>query len=220
MLQVKNLTVELDNEPVIEDLSLTVNEGECCIIIGPNGAGKTTLLRALLGLIPCHGTISWTVDQFGYLPPRESLHYDELPPLLVHEFFALRKRSVVNFVPLLEQVGLDQSILEKQFICLSSGQLQRILVAWILSANPECLVFDEPASGLDVAGERMIYRLLRRLAKETVQAQVIVTHNIAIAREYADTIIGINKRLIWQGMPSQLTQDQLVNIYGLELKNG
>lgn len=220
ILQVENLYVELDNEPVIEDLSLTVNEGEYCIIIGPNGAGKTTLLRSLLGLIPYRGTIRWTIDQCGYLPPRETLHHTELPPLLVHEFFALKKRSATNLLPLLTAVGLDQSMLDKQFGCLSSGQLQRILVAWVLSSNPEVIVLDEPAAGLDVAGERMIYTLLQQLAKKTVRAAIMVTHNIAIAREYADTIIGINKRLIWQGLPNQLTQDQLVDLYGLEKNMG
>jgi ATPase subunit of ABC transporter with duplicated ATPase domains len=81
ILKVRNLSVAYEDEVIIRDLSFSVVEGSVFVILGPNGAGKTTLLRALLGLIPYQGTVTWQTRNISYLPPQEFLQRQELPPL-------------------------------------------------------------------------------------------------------------------------------------------
>jgi zinc transport system ATP-binding protein len=86
ILEVKNLTVELENETVLKNLTFKVKEGDVLTILGPNGAGKTVLLKTLLGLLPYEGKIRWKKNvKIGYVPQR--LPFIKDIPLSVEEFF-------------------------------------------------------------------------------------------------------------------------------------
>ena len=138
ILKVDNLNVKFGREKVIKDLSFEVRETEVLIILGPNGAGKTTLLRALLGVIPYTGVVRWNTRDISYLPPQEFFHRNDLPPLSVREFFRFKKASDNQIVRIFESVGLKSSMLKKEFSALSTGQFQRVMIAWgdITSALP------------------------------------------------------------------------------------
>ena len=153
ILTVDNLNVSFNGEIILKNLSFTVNKNEVLVILGPNGAGKTTLLRALLGLIPYEGTITWHRNNISYLPPQEFFARTNLPPLNIQEFFAFKNVPQKKIFTILESVGLEKSILKKQFSTLSTGEFQRMLIAWSLVGEPEVLLFDEPTSGIDVGGE-------------------------------------------------------------------
>ena len=91
ILEVRNLSVTLDGERIIRDISFDVAKGESIVVIGPNGAGKTVLFRALLGLVPMTGAVAWSKDiGIGYIPQR--LHFDKTVPITVKEFFLLKSR--------------------------------------------------------------------------------------------------------------------------------
>ena len=90
ILSVKNLYVKYDSNEIITNISFEIKPKDVFIILGPNGAGKTTLLRALLGLIPYDGEISWETTNVSYLPPQEFLQRKYLPPLTVEEFFLFK----------------------------------------------------------------------------------------------------------------------------------
>ena len=79
-LKVNNLTVELNEQKIIENISFSVKKGETLVVLGPNGAGKTTLLRALLKIIPYEGEVSWAVENISYLPPKELMQRKEILP--------------------------------------------------------------------------------------------------------------------------------------------
>ncbi len=219
ILEVKNLSVSFGNEEIIHNLSLSLNQQEVLVILGPNGAGKTTLLRALLNLIPYQGSIKWHAKKISYLPPQELLVRQELPPLSVQEFFAFKKASLSQIKGILQNVGLPEHILYKQFATLSTGQFQRMLIAWALVDEPQVLLFDEPTSGIDLGGEETIYTLLHKFWETKKLTILLVTHDLSIVWAHATKVLCLNKQQLCLGPPQQiLTQEKLKELYGAEIK--
>ena len=218
ILKVKNLKVELDNEKIIEDLSFEVKEGEILTILGPNGAGKTVLLRTLLGLLPYKGEIEWQKEvKIGYVPQR--LPFIKDIPMSIEEFFKLKGASREEMREILNSVGFEESFLNKKIGELSSGQFQRILVAWALVGNPDVLLFDEPTAGIDIGGEETIYALLAKLKEERNLTILLVTHDLSVVFKFSNYVICLNKCPICQGIPKEvLTPEILYKLYGEEVK--
>ncbi len=219
ILKVKNLNVELDAEKIIEDLSFDVKEGETFIILGPNGAGKTVLLKALLGLIPYDGEINWQFSgKIGYAPQRLPLIKDL--PLSVEEFFNFKKISSAERAKILKEVGVDEvSVLGKRLGWLSSGQFQRVLIAWATVGDCRVLLFDEPTSGIDIGGEETIYNLLEKIKNERGLTVFLVTHDLNVVFKHATNILCLNKQKICWGSPKDaLTPETLVRLFGGEVK--
>jgi zinc transport system ATP-binding protein len=215
ILTVQHLSVVRDNAPILTDINFTLKKSDVLIILGPNGAGKTTLLKALLNLIPCTGNVTWHTKKISYLPPQEFVRRNDLPPMTVYEFFMLKGTIRSSIEKIIQQVGLTTSILHKQFNALSTGQFQRMLIAWALIDNPEVLLFDEPTSGIDIGGQETIYSLLHTFWKERGLTIILVTHNLDVVWEHATDILCINKKQICYGDPSQiLTPENLAKIYG------
>jgi zinc transport system ATP-binding protein len=215
ILKVKNLNVKLNGQEIIKDLSFSVKEGEVLVILGPNGAGKTTLLRALLGLIPCRGEISWNTQSISYLPPQELFQRKDLPPFTVEEFFKFKKVSTEKILKILNSVGLEPSLLKRQFAPLSTGQFQRMLIAWGLVDEPQVLLFDEPTSGIDIGGQETIYSLLHRFWQERNLTILLVTHDLNVVWDHANNVLCLNKDYVCYGKPNEvITPTMLEELYG------
>jgi ABC-type Mn2+/Zn2+ transport system ATPase subunit len=219
MLKVEDLNVAFNSVDVIKDLSFEVKEGEVLVILGPNGAGKTTLLRALLGLIPYTGKIVWASEDISYLPPQELLERRGLPPLSIEEFFRFKDVSMEQILKIFEGVGLDPSLLKRGYGTLSTGQFQRMIIAWALVDEPSVLLFDEPTSGVDIGGQETIYSLLHRFWKERNLTILLVTHDLNVVWEHAETVLCMNKEKLCYGPPrTVLTPEELEKIYGSGIK--
>lgn len=219
ILEVKNLTVVFNNERVIDDLSFNLKKDENLVILGPNGAGKTVLLKTLLGIIPFEGEINWKKDtKIGYMP--QKFLTDKNLPLTIEEFFKFKKVGLDKIKQILKCVGIsDFSVLKKKIGVISSGQLQRILVAWGLIDNPEVLLFDEPTSGIDIEGQETIYNLLNKIDKECALAIIIITHDLNIVSRIADSVLCLNKKAICYGSPQEILNGSIINqLYGGEIK--
>lgn len=221
ILEVNNLSVKIDGEKIIEDISFNVKENETLVILGPNGAGKTVLLKSLLNLLPYTGKIDWKKGlAIGYVPQRLSLTKDF--PLTVKEFFNLHKQSSLESIDqILSWVGIeDKTILEKRISSLSTGQFQRILVGWGLIGNVNVLLFDEPMAGIDIGGQETIYNLLAKLKKERGITIILISHDLNIVYDFADRVICLNKKMICFGAPREvLDSQQFSNIFGGEIKS-
>ncbi len=217
ILEVKNLTVRLEGETILENLSFLVREGEVVTILGPNGAGKTILLKALLGLIPYEGKIRWKKKvKIGYVPQR--LPFIKDIPLSVKEFFKLKNVGEKEIQKTLSLIGIDSNILSKKIGSLSSGQFQRILIAFALVDNPKVLLFDEPTAGIDIGAEETIYTFLERLRRNERITILLVTHDISVVYKFTSNCLCLNKRLLCFGRPKKITPELLSRLYGGEIK--
>lgn len=218
VLKVRDLCVELDGATVINNLSFEVNRGDVLTILGPNGAGKTVLLKALLGLLPYKGEIEWEENtRVGYVPQR--LPFIKDVPLSVKDFLKLQKPSEDEMERILDSVGFKENLLEKKVGELSSGQFQRILIAWSLIGNPRVLLFDEPTTGIDIEGEETVYRLLGKLKEEKNLTILLVTHDLSVVYTLSNYVICLNRQPICYGFPQNvLTPENLQKLYGEEVK--
>jgi len=217
ILKVKNLSVQLGGEKILENVSFEVKEGEVLTILGPNGAGKTVLLKTLLGIFPYKGEIIWKKDiKIGYVPQR--LPFIKNVPMTVEEFFKLKDVSKKETENILKKIGLSE-VLKKEVGKLSSGQFQRILIGWALSKDPQVLLFDEPMTGIDIKGEESIYSLLDKLKEERNLTILLVTHDLSVVYKFSDYVICLNRYPICQGKPREiLTPEGLEKLYGQEVK--
>ncbi len=219
ILTVQNLQIAYEDQQIIRDLSFTVQQRDILIFLGPNGAGKTTLLRALQGLLPYQGIVSWNALKISYLPPQEFLQRQNLPPLNIAEFYAFKTANLKAIKEMITDVGLDESLLTHQFSELSTGQFQRMLIGWALLDNPDVLILDEPTSGIDLGGEETIYSLLYKFWQNQNLTILLVTHDLNIVWEYATQVICLNKQQVCMGSPDDvLTPEQLKTLYGTGIK--
>jgi zinc transport system ATP-binding protein len=195
-----------------------VKEGEVLTILGPNGAGKTVLLKALLGVLPYKGEIVWKKGvRIGYVPQR--LPFIKDIPMTVKEFFKLKRASEKETREILSSVGFKENFLNKEIGELSSGQFQRILIAWALVGNPNVLLFDEPTAGIDIGGEETIYSLLAKLKEKRNLTILLVTHDLSCVFKFSNYVICLNRCPICQGVPKEiLTPEILSKLYSEEVK--
>jgi zinc transport system ATP-binding protein len=212
ILKVSNLTVKLQNQVLLDNISFNVKKGTTLAILGPNGAGKTVLFRTLLNLVPHTGSIEWAEKvKIGYVPQYVTVSD---VPISVKEFLSMG--NAVDFENSLNMVKLkDKNILNKRLGVLSGGQLRRILIAWALNDNPNVLFLDEPTSGVDMDSEEPIYLMLNEIKKTQKITIFLITHNIHIVQEYADDLIALNKCVTFCGPSEELAKlDTQRLIYG------
>jgi zinc transport system ATP-binding protein len=201
ILNVSNLTVRLQNQTILENVSFKVKTGTTLAVLGPNGAGKTMLFRTLLNLIPHEGKIEWEKKvRIGYVP--QNIAVSDIP-LSVKEFLSFR--NGINVASCLEAVGLDEkSVSQKRLGILSGGQLRRVLIAWALIDNPNLLLLDEPTTGVDIGGEEPILVMLNELKKKKKITILLITHDVHIVNEYSDNLLALNKCVTFFGESKEI----------------
>ena len=212
ILKVSNLEVKIQNQILLDHVSFNVEKGTTLAILGPNGAGKTVLLRTLLNRVPHTGTVDWTEEvKIGYVPQYVST--TDIP-MTVREFLSIGKD--VDLESTLSKVRLtDKTILDKRLGVVSGGQLRRILIAWALNDNPSVLFLDEPTSGVDMDSEEPIYLMLNEFKKEHKITIFLITHNIHIVQEYADSLLALNKCVTYCGSAAKIVEPDIQRqIYG------
>lgn len=236
LLVAENIEKSFHKTEVLKNISLEVEEGEVVAIIGPSGSGKSTLLRCLTQLEKidsgrvevCGKRMVDTKAGLGYSDAK-TLHEIILEVGLVFQNFNLFPHFSVlrNIVDAQVKVlGLDKKSAQEKALelldrmslrdkadaypCeLSGGQQQRIAIARALALNPRILFFDEPTSALDPELTGEILKVIRALAREQM-TMVIVTHEMAFARDVADRVIFMDEGVIVeQGTPEEVFTNTL-----------
>lgn len=208
LLEIKNLKKSFGDNVVLKDISLSVEKGEVLAIIGPSGSGKSTLLRCITDLeqedsgeINFEGTFGLVFQNFNLFPHHSVMKNITNAPLRVQK----RDKSEVfaHARDLLKKMGLEDK--EDAYPCeLSGGQQQRVSIARALAMNPDILFFDEPTSALDPELTGEILTVIKDLAAEHM-TMVIVTHEMAFARNVADTIIFMDDGyIVEEGSPEEV----------------
>ncbi len=223
-IEVKNLSVAYEGTNVLDNISFTLEEGSLAAVIGPNGSGKTTLIKALLGLVPLESgqvtilgqNIHEARSAIGYVP--QQFVYDKSFPITVREFLNLSQHahaSAKRVDESIKEVGLTPMILHKRIGTLSGGQFQRVLIASAILHHPRILVLDEPATGIDVAGEQAFYDVIHHLHEEHGTTIILVSHDISMVMRRVDAVICVNKELLCVGPPqTALTKKTLSALFG------
>lgn len=208
LLEIKNLKKSFSDNVVLKDISLNVEKGEVLAIIGPSGSGKSTLLRCITDLeqedageIKFDGTFGLVFQNFNLFPHHSVMKNITNAPIRVQK--RDKKEVFEHARTLLAQMGLEDK--EDAYPCeLSGGQQQRVSIARALAMNPDILFFDEPTSALDPELTGEILTVIKDLAAKNM-TMVIVTHEMAFARNVADTIIFMDGGVIVeQGTPEEV----------------
>ena len=206
LLAIDNVTIRYGKVEAVHKASVAVPAGNIVTVIGPNGAGKTMLVRALLGLEPIDGGEVRRPQGLviGYAPQR--FEVDRAIPLTVARFVALGKPAAqAEIERVLADVGAGK-LFGRQLSELSGGELQRVVLARALARCPGLLVLDEPARGVDYAGEAELYTLIGRLRTERGFGVLLVSHDLHVVMAQSDRVICLNRHVCCSGVPQLVAQ--------------
>lgn len=228
-----------DGTRALSDISLAIPRGQFCVVLGPSGAGKSTLLRAVNGLVrPSTGRVVIDGTELSAATERELRQRTAM----IHQHFNLTLRMSVAgnvlagalptvsmvrallgwFTPaqraracaLLAGVGLAPKHLLRRAGELSGGQQQRVGIARAFMLDPEVVLADEPVGSLDPKISRDILALIRDAARERDTSVVCSLHQVDLAREFGDRIVGMRDgRIVFDGTPTELTDEVVERLY-------
>ncbi len=231
-------------ETALKGVDMSVPAGQVMAVIGPSGAGKSTLIRCVNRLVePSKGSIRLGDVDITRLSKRQLRLARRRIGMIFQEFALVDRLSVMENVlsgqlgyvgfwrswfrrfpvpivnrafELLERVGIADQI-DKRADQLSGGQRQRVGIARALLQNPEILLVDEPTASLDPKTSRQVMRLLVELADEHGLAAIINIHDVMLAKQFVERIVGLRDGVVvFDGPPETLTEAVLTDIYGEE----
>lgn len=244
MLEIQHLTkvYESNNLKALDDLSLTVRDGEFVALIGLSGSGKSTLLRCINRLIePTSGQIVLDGVDITAASPEELRQIRRHIGMIFQQFNLVKRSTVINNVlagrlgftnpawslmnhfarPDVEQAirNLDRvGIADKAYVradTLSGGQQQRVAIARALMQEPKLMLADEPVASLDPATSHSVLRYLEELNKEEGITVVCSLHFLSLARRYATRVIALKGGTVaFDGLPTEITPQRFRQIYG------
>lgn len=227
-LELTNVSLKLRGQQVLDDICLTLHDQDFLGLIGPNGGGKTTLLRVILGLTrPDSGTVrvfgkppEAVRNHIGYVPQFARVELDfpitALEVVLMGRLSAARRFSWYSSTDrtiaheALALVNMQEQA-EVQIGKLSGGQVQRILIARALAAEPKMLIMDEPTASLDTRIGREVYELFEQLSQQ--MTIILVSHDIGVISKQVKTIACLNRKLHYHHS-KELSEDILEAAYG------
>lgn len=216
IISIENVSFAYNKENVLQDIILSIDEGDFVGIIGCNGSGKSTLMKLLIGqLNPSKGKIklfnedldkSNNLNKVGYVP-QISLSSGANFPATVEEIVMANLYSKIGFMkfPKKEHKQKVKEALKivnmedysKRLIGnLSGGQQQRVMIAKALVSDPKIIILDEPTTGIDAASEEQLYTLLAKLNKESKITIVIVSHDFAKISKYTNKIFVVENNKV------------------------
>lgn len=225
VLEVKNIQKSYDRQPVLKDISFSIEKGEVLVVLGPSGCGKSTMLRCLNGLEPIQNgavylngenvsgnrknlpavrqKIGMVFQSYDLFPHMDILKNITLAPQKVQH---RKKEDVENEArDLLKRIGLEdkEHAYPRQ---LSGGQKQRVAIVRALLMHPEILLFDEVTASLDPEMVQEVLEVMLELAKAG-STMIIVTHEMGFAKAVADRILFMDQgKIIEEGDPEEFFQ--------------
>lgn len=219
--------------PVVDGVSLEVAAGGWLAVIGPNGAGKSTLLKAIAGLLPYQGTVTFDPPPAGrtrrdlarllaYVAQQPTLP----PDVSVREYVLLGRTPYLGYLgtpgrgdrevadAALARLELD-GLAGRRLGTLSGGERQRVALARALAQEPRVLLLDEPTSALDLGHQQLVLESVDRLRREDGLTVVSTLHDLTAAAQYAERLVLLDRgRVAAAGTPREvLTAERIERVY-------
>lgn len=245
IMTIDNLNKEYSKDKkVLTDVNFNIKQGELLSIIGPSGAGKSTLLRSINRMIePTSGRITFEGTNITSVKGKELRkmrtsigmifqHYNLVDRLSVFEnvlhgtlgyknslqgIFSLYTESEKEeALDIIEELGMIDHIYKR---CdeLSGGQKQRVGIARALVQKPKIILCDEPIASLDPSSSRVIMEHLRKICSEKGITVIVNLHQVDVAKNYSDRIIGLNSgEIVFNGHPTDINKEVIQSIYGTD----
>jgi len=237
IIELKDITVNLGEKNILQDISLTINQGEFVAILGPNGSGKSTLLKIILGLIkPESGSIKVfgkdvTIGSMdiGYSP--QAKPFDPDIPITGKDYVGLgltNNKIDFTFTPwhknneIIDKVlkELDASELAKKKLRkMSGGEQQRISLAQALVSDPHLLLLDEPLANLDISYQSEILKRIATYHKKHNHTVLLVAHDVNPLLPYIDKVLYLANSKAEIGQPLDVIKSEvLTKLYDTPVK--
>ncbi|MBU3956255.1 metal ABC transporter ATP-binding protein [bacterium] len=235
LIEFKNTILGYGGKAVLSNLNFGIFKDDFVGIVGPNGAGKTTILKGILGILkPLKGEINFSQGRnkqrmrFGYVPQIQTI--DEIFPLTVYEIIMMGRYSEMSLlskpgrtdkekvVSALKYTGIEK-LADKLYRELSGGLRQRVLLARALAGDPDMLILDEPTNDLDLAGEKAIMDLIKKLNNEQNITVVMVSHLLNVVINYVKKLAFLDKEKFHMcDIEEAFTEKNLTDIYNTGVK--
>jgi zinc transport system ATP-binding protein len=206
---------------VLQGVNLAIPSNKVVSLIGPNGAGKTTLVRVLLGLIDVQqGTVARKAGlTVGYMPQRIALH--PALPLTVMRFLSLSQRATESAITAALTVLRIEHLQDQQLATVSGGELQRVLLARAMLGEPQLLILDEPAQGVDLAGQAELYRLIGEIRDRSGCGVLMISHDLHLVMSATDEVVCLNHHVCCHGEPEHVSSDPaFLELFGASVSEG
>ena len=219
---INELCFSYGETPVLDRLSMVVEEGDFMGLLGPNGGGKTTLVKLILGLLkPTCGEINlfgtpqqkfrdWRL--IGYVP-QTATNFDRRFPISVEEVVSMGcdkpDKDAVNGA--LKKVDII-NLAKRRIGELSGGQQQRAFIARALVSDPRLLILDEPTAGIDLESNDRFYSLLKDLNKSGITI-LLVSHDVGTITQNANRVACIAGNLFYHCPAQELTDERLHQLF-------
>nr|BDT28757.1 metal ABC transporter ATP-binding protein [Bacteriovorax sp. HI3] len=234
ILRAEKLTFSYEGlEPILKDISFSLNRGESLGVLGPNGGGKSTLMKIIAGLLkaksgeiyfngePLSSLKKYPYHLLSYVP--QSSELNPIMPVKVSELldFSISLHKIKNphlVDELLNLVGIahkKDSLISK----LSGGEKQRVLIARAIIQKPQILLLDEPTKGLDSNGQDQLLSLIETIKKRDQTSVMIVDHNINQIIKSCQNILCLNRDVHWHDHRDFLTKNILEDVYHCEFEH-
>ncbi len=239
-LVVKGLTVEYESSEALKDASFEVAEGELAFILGPNGAGKTTLLKAISRLVNvAGGAVYIDGKDLRSLSPREigrTFAYAgpqiyRVLPSTVFEYLLigryphqgrLQYAESSKDIEVVEKVATELNIhglLTRKLNELSSGELQRVLIARALIQEPAVLLLDEPAAFLDIKYKLEVLDIIKNQTRSMRLVTLVANNDLHLTSLYADKVVVLKGGcVVAVGGPEALTKELIEEVFGVRVE--
>ena len=241
ILKIQDVSYRYEKEDVLKHINLILPTGSFLAIIGPNGSGKSTLLKLILGLLKVQtGTVElfgkpieefkdW--DKIGYVSQKANSFNSGFPATVfevvlsgltkkIGLFRFAKKNDREKVTQALKSVGM-LNFANRNIGELSGGQQQRVFIARALVSDPKLLILDEPTVGVDIANEKIFYKMVENLNKDLGITIILVTHDLEAVSEDVTQVACLNKHLHFHGNTheyQQLSDVELSCFYGNETK--
>jgi len=235
-LEIKGACFSYGSRPVLENVTMSIKEGEVVSIVGPNGSGKSTLLKCINRILKPEGAIlvngkdlvgvksKELAKLLGYVP--QSINHSF--PATVFDTVLLGRKPYVSWSVSSEDTEIVSNIISlmglkdmalRQSNELSGGERQKVFMARALAQEPDVLLLDEPTSNLDMRHQLEVLEIIKSMAKTKKIAAVIAIHDLNLAAQFSDRLIFLENGNIYNaGTPAEvITVENIRRIYGVEV---